>query len=195
MVTITICSNVECSNVKNIKGDCCPECGAKFIKIGMKELLNLIQNKNNTDPKKLPKSGFIACEKCGGYYKLKSGEYSANFTDKCDCGGKLIYINNIDVFKKNVTSKSEQTKNKVEPIAKQNDDENETKSIRSGGLLTNKKWYIIQENQRGKGRLRHRRHVADGDAGTAPRAPCRPSRATRRRSAANGWCRCALWPC
>ena len=31
---------------------------------------------------------YLVCEKCGGYYELKSGESADDF-DKCNCGGKL----------------------------------------------------------------------------------------------------------
>ncbi|ADZ09757.1 hypothetical protein Metbo_1527 [Methanobacterium lacus] len=34
--------------------------------------------------------GYLVCEQCGGYYKLKSGESPEDF-DTCECGGKLIY--------------------------------------------------------------------------------------------------------
>ncbi len=32
---------------------------------------------------------YLICDKCGGYYELKPGESPENFTDKCECGGKL----------------------------------------------------------------------------------------------------------
>ncbi len=40
------------------------------------------------------KSGVLECENCGGYYELQLGESSEDF-DKCQCGGKLKYIQTI----------------------------------------------------------------------------------------------------
>lgn len=34
--------------------------------------------------------GYLICEKCGGYYQLKKGEYATDF-ERCECGGKLQY--------------------------------------------------------------------------------------------------------
>ena len=39
--------------------------------------------------------GFIVCDKCRGYYELQEGESPSNFTDKCECGGKLKYSENL----------------------------------------------------------------------------------------------------
>ena len=50
--------------------------------------------------------GYLVCQKCRGYYKLKSGEYSTDFTDKCACGGKLRYAHSIDVVGENTTFQS-----------------------------------------------------------------------------------------
>lgn len=35
--------------------------------------------------------GYIVCEKCNGYYELQKGE-SINDFDRCQCGGKLRYV-------------------------------------------------------------------------------------------------------
>lgn len=35
--------------------------------------------------------GYLVCDKCNGYYKLQKGENPEDFTDKCECGGKLRY--------------------------------------------------------------------------------------------------------
>jgi hypothetical protein len=34
-------------------------------------------------------NGYLVCNKCGAYYELKEGESPDDFTDECDCGGKL----------------------------------------------------------------------------------------------------------
>jgi heat shock protein HtpX len=39
--------------------------------------------------------GYLVCDKCNGYYKLKSGELPDNFTNRCECGGKLEYRNSV----------------------------------------------------------------------------------------------------
>ena len=38
--------------------------------------------------------GYLVCEKCGGYYKLKEGERIEDFKG-CQCGGKFKYINSL----------------------------------------------------------------------------------------------------
>lgn len=35
--------------------------------------------------------GYVICEKCGGYYELQPGEHPEDFSDTCECGGKLRY--------------------------------------------------------------------------------------------------------
>lgn len=33
--------------------------------------------------------GYLVCNRCGGYYQLKPGESPDDFTNECQCGGKL----------------------------------------------------------------------------------------------------------
>jgi hypothetical protein len=40
--------------------------------------------------------GYLVCEKCEGYYELKEGESPEDFSDKCECGGKLEYVETIE---------------------------------------------------------------------------------------------------
>jgi hypothetical protein len=42
--------------------------------------------------------GYLICSKCKGYYKLASGERVKDFASHCDCGGKLRYIENLDII-------------------------------------------------------------------------------------------------
>lgn len=35
--------------------------------------------------------GYLQCDKCGGYYELQEGESPDDFSDTCECGGKLKY--------------------------------------------------------------------------------------------------------
>lgn len=43
--------------------------------------------------------GYLVCDKCGGYYELKEGEKPEDFSDKCECGGKLRYVENLNETK------------------------------------------------------------------------------------------------
>ena len=40
--------------------------------------------------------GYLVCDKCHEYYKLQQGESPDEFTDKCECGGKLKYYDKIN---------------------------------------------------------------------------------------------------
>ena len=41
--------------------------------------------------------GYLVCEKCKGYYKLKKGESAEDFS-KCDCDGNLKFYNDVVDF-------------------------------------------------------------------------------------------------
>jgi hypothetical protein len=43
--------------------------------------------------------GYLICEKCEGFYELKEGESPEDFSDKCECGGKLEYVDTIEGLK------------------------------------------------------------------------------------------------
>lgn len=68
--------------------------------------------------------GYLICSKCKSYYKLQSGESPNDFMDKCDCGGKIRYIENLDIIDTNwkpVTlrkkpAKKEVLKNKMQSL-------------------------------------------------------------------------------
>lgn len=36
--------------------------------------------------------GFLICDKCEGYYELSPGESPEDFSDRCECGGHLKYV-------------------------------------------------------------------------------------------------------
>lgn len=40
--------------------------------------------------------GYLVCEGCGGYYELQEGERPADFSDECECGGKLYYTETLN---------------------------------------------------------------------------------------------------
>ncbi|MCC7559798.1 MAG: hypothetical protein KO318_05130 [Methanobacterium sp.] len=50
----------------------------------LKELGLEVTSQNSQD-------GYLICDNCKGYYKLQPGESPYDFSDKCECGGKLIY--------------------------------------------------------------------------------------------------------
>ncbi len=41
--------------------------------------------------------GYLICSKCKGYYELQSSELTKDFVDECQCGGKLRYVENLDI--------------------------------------------------------------------------------------------------
>lgn len=41
--------------------------------------------------------GYLICGKCKSYYQLQSGESAKDFVSECDCGGKLRYVENLDI--------------------------------------------------------------------------------------------------
>ena len=45
-----------------------------------------------------PNNGYLICKKCERYYKLQYGESPGDFSDKCECGGKLGFVENLDNF-------------------------------------------------------------------------------------------------
>jgi hypothetical protein len=40
--------------------------------------------------------GYLICDKCGGYYEIQDGESPEDFSDECDCGGKLVYSESLE---------------------------------------------------------------------------------------------------
>ena len=51
--------------------------------------INELAQKRRNIVKKVP--GFLVCDTCGGYYELQSDESPDDFSDECECGGKLIH--------------------------------------------------------------------------------------------------------
>lgn len=45
-----------------------------------------------------PNNGYLICKKCERYYKLQYGESPGDFSDECECGGELMFIENLDDF-------------------------------------------------------------------------------------------------
>ena len=42
--------------------------------------------------------GYLICNKCKSYYKLQSVESAKDFAYKCNCSGKLRYVENLDII-------------------------------------------------------------------------------------------------
>lgn len=47
------------------------------------------------------KVGYLICGKCKSYYELQSGDSVKDFARECDCGGKLRYVENLDIVDPN----------------------------------------------------------------------------------------------
>lgn len=41
-------------------------------------------------------NGYLVCEDCNEYYQLQPSESPKEFTDECECGGKLIFVKNLN---------------------------------------------------------------------------------------------------
>lgn len=46
------------------------------------------------------KMGYLVCQNCGGYYKLKDGESAEDFV-ACQCYGQLVYVESLEDIKEN----------------------------------------------------------------------------------------------
>jgi hypothetical protein len=41
--------------------------------------------------------GYLICGKCKSYYQLQKGESPKDFVKECECGGKVRYVENLDI--------------------------------------------------------------------------------------------------
>lgn len=60
--------------------------------------------------------GYLICGKCKSYYQLQTGESPKDFVSECDCGGKVRYVENLDIVDpswKPVSIKKKPTKKEV----------------------------------------------------------------------------------
>jgi len=55
--------------------------------------------------------GYLICDNCNEYYELQPGELPADFTDKCNCGGNLRFVNNIEGLNENKVPETKQIDN------------------------------------------------------------------------------------
>ena len=72
---------------------------------------------------------YLVCDSCKGYYELQEGESPEDFSDKCECGGKLEYIKKIERSEDNIKKKNSSTVN--DKIGKIN-----LKSVGIGAVLS-----------------------------------------------------------
>jgi hypothetical protein len=63
-----------------------------FFKIIRTDISKLI---DGTNSKQRVSHGYLVCDKCNGYYRLKEGESPDDFS-KCQCGGELRYVKSLD---------------------------------------------------------------------------------------------------
>jgi hypothetical protein len=59
--------------------------------------------------------GYLICSKCKGYYQLESDD-SKDYVDECDCGGKVRYVENLDIVDpqwKQITITKKKTKREI----------------------------------------------------------------------------------
>jgi hypothetical protein len=45
---------------------------------------------------------YLVCDTCKCYYELQTGELPTDFSDKCDCGGKLKYLETLESSDNNI---------------------------------------------------------------------------------------------
>lgn len=64
--------------------------------------------------------GYLECEKCGGYYKLQPGESPEDFSDKCQCGGKLKYVEDLELIDKSENKRQSFSENLRSLVNKRN---------------------------------------------------------------------------
>lgn len=61
--------------------------------VSSEELKKKFREKRNIKSKN---SGYLICDNCGGYYELEPGEAPDDFSDECECGGKLEYTKTVN---------------------------------------------------------------------------------------------------
>jgi hypothetical protein len=101
-------NGIEKAVIEIIAGSSAVKDGREFINkedviIGFKTYLKLLntdvtkyKTRNIPDIRDHVGEGYLVCDKCHEYYKLQPGESPDDFTDECECGGKLRYYKDIE---------------------------------------------------------------------------------------------------
>jgi len=64
----------------------------KFREKREQEIVENQQNQEKIEKiEKIEHPGYLICDTCGGYYELQPGESKDDFSDECECGGKIRY--------------------------------------------------------------------------------------------------------
>lgn len=66
--------------------------------------------------------GYLICDKCKGYYQLQEGESPEDFSKNCECGGNLIYKENLDFNSPAAEDTKPETEEKIETTVSKKDD-------------------------------------------------------------------------
>ena len=53
---------------------------------------------------------YLVCDSCKSYYELQPGELPNDFSDECECGGKLNFKNKIDGLNNEIPDKIVESK-------------------------------------------------------------------------------------
>jgi hypothetical protein len=82
--------------------------------------------------------GYLVCEKCGGYYELQDGESPNDFSDKCECGGNLVYSESLKSTEKDSKNKnSSEATNTTQSPNKESSKNKQKKETKLGmGILS-----------------------------------------------------------
>lgn len=91
ILTLTACSAVNENKDKMTEKDVI-KAYRTYFKLMRTDITQLVEEGVKYCPQK---RGYLVCQKCGGYYQLEPGEFPDNF-DKCQCGGELEYMENIE---------------------------------------------------------------------------------------------------
>ena len=67
-----------------------------LLSIFLFNIARVISKKQEESVSKNEKTGYLVCKSCNRYYKLQSGEKPKDFSDICECGGKLKYMKRLD---------------------------------------------------------------------------------------------------
>ena len=62
-----------------------------LLKVDLVSLVDKLWNEKSRNEN----NAYMVCDNCGGYYGLEEGESTEDFSQICECGGKLTYSDHI----------------------------------------------------------------------------------------------------